>query len=265
VLLRSTSHPRSQLRLAAALVAAAGLLALLSGCRNRGDTTEAAPAALPLAERVAMSHVLVAFEGALEAPNGLGRSREDAQERARRIAVLLRSGRGDLPQMAQRFSDDPTAGRNAGYLGIFRLGEMEPGLEAAVCSLAVGQIGGPVETAHGFHVVRREAVQRLNIHHVLVTHRDAVLADEAVQRGRLEAARVATALRRKLAKHEADLCELAARFSDDDENRQHCGELGWVVPGMLEPDVEQAVFALHPGEVSEVVESEYGFHIFWRD
>jgi len=126
-------------------------------------------------------------------------------------------------------------------------------------------VGGPVETALGFHVVRREEVRRLNIHHLLVSYQDAVLADASVQRDRPEASRVAHALRRKLSQHQADLCELAARFSDDEGNRQQCGELGWVVPGMLEPEVEKAVFSLQPGEVSQVVESEYGFHIFWRD
>jgi peptidyl-prolyl cis-trans isomerase D len=76
---------------------------------------------------------------------------------------------------------------------------------------------------------------------------------------------VARALRRKVAEGEVDLCELAARFSDDGQNREQCGELGWVEPGMLTPAAEQAVFGLEPGQVSAVVESEYGFHIFWRD
>jgi peptidyl-prolyl cis-trans isomerase SurA len=256
-------HRRYVLRLALPLTLA-GLVALMAGCRGDGDqATAGAPE--PEGEEIAVSHILVAFDGVHEAPTGLERTRDEALERARRIAVLLRTGRGDLAAMARRYSDDPTAQENGGYLGIFHQGDMDPAFEAEVCSLAVGQIGGPVETAHGFHVVRREPVQRVRIHHLLVAYRDAVLADPRVTRNRAEASRIARALRHKAAAGDADLCELAARFSDDGENSGTCGQLGWVEPGMLTPAAEQAVFALAPGEISPIVESEYGFHIFWRD
>lgn len=236
----------------------------LGACRDLGDEACAAAAADDV-PRLAASHVLVSFDGLTTAPSGLERSREAAHERARRIAVLLRTGRGDLAELARRYSDDPSAIHNGGYLGIFRAGDMDPAFEAAICALDVGEIGGPIETAHGFHVFRREPVKRLQIHHLLVAYRDAVLADRTVSRDHDEARRVAQALRRKLATAApTELCDLAARFSDDQENRQACGQLGWVEPGMLAPDAEQAVFELAPGEISSVVESEYGFHIFWR-
>lgn len=240
------------------------VLAALAGCDSGGEQADASPA-MADGPSIAVSHILVAFDGVRDEPTGLRRTRDEALERARRIAILLRTGRGDLGEMARRYSDDPTALRNGGYLGIFHVGDMEPTLEAAVCSLSVGQVGGPVETAHGYHVVRREPVKRLNIHHLLVSYQDAVLADPHVTRNRTEAARVAEALRGKLAAGTADLCALAEQFSDDSQNRDQCGELGWVEPGMLAPDAERAVFDLQPGQVSRVVESEYGFHIFWRD
>lgn len=247
-----------------ATLLALGCVWWLGGCRQAGDAADASPPR-PEGQELAISHVLVAFDGVRDEPTGLARSREEASERARRIAVLLRTGRGDLAAMARRYSDDPTAQRNGGYLGVFHQGDMEPALEAAVCSLEVGEIGGPIETAHGFHVVRREPVRRLNIHHLLIAHRDAVRADQGVDRDRSDAAKVAQALQRKIAGGQADLCELAERFSDDCQNRERCGDLGWVEPGMLAPAAEQAVFSLGPGEVSSVVESEFGFHIFWRD
>jgi len=244
-------------------VALTGLMVLLAGCRQAG-TADATPHTSD-SQTLAVSQILIAFDGVKDQPSNVARSRAAAWERARRIALLLRTGRGDLADLAERYSDDPTADQNSGYLGIFQLGDMEPTIEAAVCSLAVGAVGGPVETSHGFHVVRREPVRRVNIHHLLVAYRDAVLADEHVKRDRAEAARVANALHRKLSVGDQDPCKLAERFSDDSGNRQSCGDLGWVEPGLLEPEAEKAVFALVPGEVSPVVESVYGFHIFWRD
>jgi|YNPNPStandDraft_1061719.scaffolds.fasta_scaffold04517_4 parvulin-like peptidyl-prolyl isomerase len=39
------------------------------------------------------------------------------------------------------------------------------------------------------------------------------------------------------------------------------GHLGYVRPGQLPPEIEEVVFALDEGEVSEVIPSAYGFHI----
>jgi peptidyl-prolyl cis-trans isomerase SurA len=178
--------------------------------------------------------------------------------------VILRTGRSDLAEMARRYSDDPSAPRNAGYLGVFAPGEVDPAVAAAVCSLDVGQIAGPVESPYGFHVIRREPVRRLRLHHVLVAYEGAARADQT-HRTRGEARRIARALQRKLAAGEVGPCDVAARFSDDPQNRDHCGDLGWVEPGMLQPAIEQAVFALEPGQCTGVLESDYGFHVFWRD
>lgn len=260
-------HHRRRHRLlltSATVVVLGGAVALHVGWPHGAEQAGAAPAA-PADALVAVSHILVAHAGAADAPGDVVRSREAARDRARRIAILLRTDRGDLATMARRYSDDPTAAHNGGYLGTLDRDELEPQLAAVVCSLTVGEIGGPVETAHGFHVVRREPLRHLNIHHLLVAYRGAALAPDHVSRDRTEAARVARALHRKATGGGTDLCVLAARFSDDGENRARCGEIGWVEPRQLAPSVASVVDGLAPGEVSPVVESEYGFHIFWRD
>jgi len=251
----------------------AGTAGILAGCGRddepgeRSATATArdiAVAPLDTAD-VAASHILVAWTGARDCPRGLVRTREEAEERARRIAVFLRTGRGEFGEMARQYSDDPTAERNNGYLGIFHGGDMDPAFARLVNSLDVGEVGGPVATPYGWHVVRREQVRKVRVHHLLVAYRGAVQAAPGVHRDRAEAARVAGALRAKITAGSADPCALAAQFSDDPQNRRVCGDLGWIELGLLEPEAEQAVFALAPGEISPVVESAYGFHLFWRD
>jgi peptidyl-prolyl cis-trans isomerase SurA len=39
------------------------------------------------------------------------------------------------------------------------------------------------------------------------------------------------------------------------------GDLGWLYPGDTVPAFEQAMNALKPGEISEPVRSEFGFHL----
>lgn len=251
-----TLHP-----ILAALLA--GGLLTLGACGQRTDDAGRADDAAQ-ADEIAASHILVAWTGVRDCPADLQRTRQDAEERARRLAFLLRTGRGELSDLARRYSDDPTAQRNGGYLGVFRPGEMQEPLAGLVASLAEGEIGGPVATPFGWHVVRREPVRKVRLHHVLVAHRDALGADPRVERDQAEAARIAEALRVKLSRPGVDHCAVAATFSDDPENRHVCGDLGWIEPGLLEPEVEEAIFALQPGEVSAVVETIYGYHIFWR-
>ncbi len=59
----------------------------------------------------------------------------------------------------------------------------------------------------------------------------------------------------------ADFAKLAKQYSDDDSNAAEGGELGWFRKGRMVPEFEKAAFALKPGQVSEVIETSFGYHI----
>lgn len=59
----------------------------------------------------------------------------------------------------------------------------------------------------------------------------------------------------------ADFAALARRFSDDPGSRDGGGDLGWFERGRMVPEFEEAVFSLNPGEVSEPVRSQFGYHV----
>ena len=58
----------------------------------------------------------------------------------------------------------------------------------------------------------------------------------------------------------ADFAELAKKFSEDG-SAPAGGELGWMSPGDLVPEFEQAMNRLQIGEVSNPVKSEFGWHL----
>ncbi len=65
----------------------------------------------------------------------------------------------------------------------------------------------------------------------------------------------------KQLQHGANFAELAKKDSDDPGSAEKGGELGWIVRGQTVPNFEKTAFSLKPGEMSGLIETEYGFHI----
>jgi hypothetical protein len=85
-------------------------------------------------------------------------------------------------------------------------------------------------------------------------------------RGRGEALELARDIARRARAEPKKFAELAREHSEDIVRRELGGSLGGIQAKQLSawPGVLDALFAIAPGEVSDVVETRYGFHVFTR-
>jgi hypothetical protein len=216
------------------------------------------PLPIPSEPRYAATHVVVAWRGAVGAGASVDRAEPEAHALAESLRARALAGEA-LEDLARAWSDGPSAPRG-GRLGVYLTGTMVPEFEAAVSSVAPGEIGPLVRTPFGWHVVRRDAIVEIEASQIVVAWAGAVRSratrsrEEA--RARVEEAQAALAAGTPF--------EEVARAWSDGVEAASGGDLGRIAPGQMIPAFEEAAFALRPGEVSDVVETPYGFHLVLR-
>jgi peptidyl-prolyl cis-trans isomerase D len=99
-------------------------------------------------EQVRAQHILIRVEQT--APS---EQVEAAKNKARDLVAKLRAG-ADFAAMAKEHSADPGSAVNGGDLGFFSRGQMVPEFENAAFGQPVGQVGDPVKSQFGFHIIK---------------------------------------------------------------------------------------------------------------
>ena len=65
----------------------------------------------------------------------------------------------------------------------------------------------------------------------------------------------------KQARSGADFAELAKKYSEDEASAKQGGDLDYFGKGRMVPKFDQAAFSMEPGTISDLVKTEYGYHI----
>ena len=105
--------------------------------------------------------------------------------------------------------------------------------------------------------------EEIGARHILVMHAQSQHKPESVQRTREQAHARAQECLRKL-RAAGDFVKLVKEYSDEPGAVERGGDLGVFKRDTMVKDFADAAFALKVGEVSEVVETGFGYHIIKR-
>jgi len=182
--------------------------------------------------------------------------------RADDVARQLRTG-ADFAKMAGTYSDAPDA-LKGGAIGWRDPNGLPPLFANELKKLSKGQITTVIKSNNGFHILRlndvrsaakavdKAAVQQTHVRHILLKVTPTMTA--------VEAKRKLAEMKERLDNKAATFEELA-RLNSNDGSAAKGGDLGWLFPGDTVPEFENVMNGLKIGEVSGVVETQYGYHL----
>jgi peptidyl-prolyl cis-trans isomerase D len=100
--------------------------------------------------------------------------------------------------------------------------------------------------------------KRVKVRHILIK------TDAQDKEGAAKAKQRAESVREEAAKGK-DFAQLAKQNSEDLGTKDRGGEIGFISKGMVVPEFEQAAFSMKAGEISGVIQTQFGFHILKVD
>jgi peptidyl-prolyl cis-trans isomerase SurA len=193
-------------------------------------------------------HIFLRLEEPAGVADDRASSRDVAMASARSLVKRARAG-SDFAKLAAAHSQDPDASTGA-VLGTFAAGMLSPPLDRFLFSASLGEVSDPMGDERGIHIL-----QRIESH---VAVRQILLRGSAGE-VRARCAGIAAELRAG-----ADFADLARARSEDAESAKRGGQFAIYERGPADSLLKAAAFALRVGEVSEPIESPFGWHLLQR-
>ena len=184
-----------------------------------------------------------------------------AQRQARAEAALARvRGGEDFAVVARDVSEDANRARG-GEIGLRPAARLPDAFVEQVRGLQPGQVAPALlRSGAGFHVLKLLERRDVNGMRVTQTHARHILLRPSPQLSAELARQRLADMRAQIESGRATFEALARQYSEDGSAAQG-GDLGWVNPGALVPEFEEAMNRLAVGGVSQPVTSRFGVHL----
>ena len=197
-----------------------------------------------------VSHIMIR-------PDTLGD--EDARKKAEAILDSIKNG-ASFEDMAKKYSDDKFSGPLGGDIYYITAGLLPYEFEDAMYTLNTGEVyPGVVKTRFGYHLIKVTQKQhrypKIKASHILISYNN----DE----GKPDTAFAKATADSVLAELKAGVPfeELVTKYSDDTGTKEKGGDLGYFERRMMVKEFDEAAFIMQVGEISDLVKTNFGFHI----
>lgn len=188
-----------------------------------------------------------------------------AKEKAAIAISAARSGQ-NFSEVVANFTEDEIQKETNGDLGWVRERSIYKFLYDKAKEVNVGEVyPEPIEQPEGYYIVKvddsREDGLEVKAHHLLICYAGATRCDQETTKE--EALAKINELKGKA--NTDNFIELVRKNSTEPGANEYGGDLGWFGKGMMVPEFENAVFAMDKGVISDVIETEFGYHLIYKE
>ena len=190
-------------------------------------------------------------------PDASESEKTETKEKALSLLKRLKDGE-DFAALAKKYSQDPAASKG-GDLGYFTRGQMVKPFEELAFSLKKGELGGPVKTQFGWHIIRVDDIKDATIktfsevrNQIVTTIKNDISKEIARER--------ALTLMDQMP-YDIDLPTYAAQHGLTVKETDYFPKNG-TIPGLGEDErLTKSLYSLEKGETSEIIEHKNKFYI----
>jgi len=184
------------------------------------------------------------------------------QQRSERATLALEKLKAgvDFSQVAAEFSDAADASKG-GIIEWRPISQMGPKFAEMLAPLQPGELTPIVQSPSGFHIFKLLGRRVQEVQTVIIdqTHARHILIKINELTSENEAKLKITQIKERLDRGEQ--FEELARLYSEDTSAASGGDLGWLSPGDTVAAFEQTMNKLLPGQISEPVQSQFGWHL----
>lgn len=164
----------------------------------------------------------------------------------------------DFSELAKEYSISSNASEG-GLLSWRKAIDMPDLFEKALKGKSIGYVSEPLESGSGFHILKLEDKRGDYVKFEDQWQSRHILMIPSTIRDNQETEKQINNIRQQIIDGQ-DFALLASEFSEDPGSAQQGGDLGWIGLGVFAPEFEKVMLDTQIGSISEVFETEFGFH-----